>query len=84
VGPTPAAPGPSGCPAEGHCLGGGLEEPVAHLVVKRLRLTGLGDVGVVPQTVEELGAVRLAVDRVQFAVLNEGVHLNTLDDRVLL
>jgi hypothetical protein len=44
-----------------------------HLIVERLDLARLHDMGVVAQAVEELGAIGLAVDRLRLVVLDEDV-----------
>ena len=49
-----------------------------------LHLAGLDDVGVVPEPVEELGAVGLTVDRLQFVALDEGVALGAVGDRMFV
>ncbi len=57
-----------------------LPEPVADLVMERLGLTGLDDVRVITQAVEQLWAVCLAVDRLQFVALDESVVLIAPED----
>src|SRR5205807_5165754 len=67
-----------------HGAGRGFPQPEAHLVVERLHLARFHDVGVVPQAVEELRAVGLAVDRFELVVLDERVVLGPFDDRMLV
>ena len=67
---------------EGDRAGGRLPQPVAHLVVERLHLTGLDDVGVIAEPVEELGPVRLTVDGLELVAFDEGVLLTSLLDGV--
>ncbi len=59
-------------------------EPVADLVVKRLRLARLHDVRVVAQPVKQLRTVRLTIDRFQLVVLVERVALGPLGNGMLV
>ena len=65
-------------------LGGRLPEPVPDLVVERLDLARLDDVGVVAQAVEELRPVRLGVDRLQLVALDERVSAGAVGDGMLV
>ena len=76
--------GPRDAEREGHRSGFGLPEPIAHLVVERLGVTGLCDVGVVPQAIEELRPVGLAIDRLQLVALDEQVSSGPLQYGVLV
>ena len=65
-----------------HRLRSRFPQPVAHLVVERLDLPDLVDVGVVAQAVEELRAVRLEVDRHELVVLDEHGGIGTAEHRM--
>src|SRR5664280_2228666 len=67
---------------QGHRAGRRL--PVPHLIVEGLRLTRLDDVGVVPEPVQELGAVGLTVDGLELVALDERVAFGPVGGRVLV
>jgi hypothetical protein len=62
-------------------VGGGFPEPVPDLIVERLHFTGLDDVSVMAQAVEELRSVRLRVDWLQLVPLDEDIVLVVVDHR---
>ncbi len=65
-----------------HRAGGGLPQPIAHLVVQRLDIIRLDDVAVVAQAVEQLRAVGLRIDGLQLHALDVRLKLRTRGFRI--
>lgn len=62
-------------PRDGKCLdqvaGRGLRQPIAHLIMVGLDLSWFDNMRVVSQSIEELRPIRLRIDRLELAMLNE-------------